>query len=55
MNINGLGSNALKFLGFFVLVVGCLFVMAKITHQTLVISPTHLYCGNTSEIAPSLD
>lgn len=53
MQLESLITNILKSLGFFVIAIGILFLFAKMTHQTLVISSSHIYLGGTSEIAPS--
>lgn len=53
MQLESLITNILKSLGFFVIAIGILFLFAKMTHQTLVISSSHIYLGGTSEIVPT--
>lgn len=52
MNIQVITGQGLKLLGLMVILVLGIFLVAKVTHQSLVISESHIYIGRTSEIAP---
>lgn len=53
MNPEATINHLLKFIGIFALVICFEFGFAKLTHLTMVISPTHCYFGQTSEIPPT--